>query len=124
MKDVIMRFWAVIVGQAMGILFIIGVAGILPYVMFNWDKYRDKQKDAQFGLKIVVAAASCTFVVLAILFFRAMPIKDKVTPEYVELAIRWLIGVDLFCLSFIVCQQGGLTRSVFLPVFFLIPAAY
>jgi len=34
------------------------------------------------------------------------------------------ICVDLLGLLFIVCQQGGLSRSMFLPVFFLIPAAY
>ena len=124
MDDVIMLFWAVIAGQGMGIFFIIVCAGILPYVLCKWNEDSNKQKAAQFGLRIVAIVALCTLAVTIILIIRAMPFSDKVTSEYVESAICWLIGVDLVCLLFVVCQQGGLTRSVFLPVFFLIPTAY
>lgn len=43
---------------------------------------------------------------------------------WIDLVLLSYVGFDLSLLLFLICQQGGLCRSMFLPVFFLIPTAY
>lgn len=51
-------------------------------------------------------------------------IRTKLEQFHVDIILLAYVVVDLVILLRLVCQQGGLCRSMFLPVFFLIPTAY
>jgi hypothetical protein len=50
--------------------------------------------------------------------------EDPEKHRYVDIMLLLFVVFDLFLLLFLVCQEGGLCRSMFLPVYFLIPTAY
>ncbi len=49
---------------------------------------------------------------------------DPLDHPYIDKILLTYVGIDLLLLLLLVCQEGGLCRSMFLPVFFLIPIAY
>lgn len=51
-------------------------------------------------------------------------IKKELTDRHVDLILILLVVVDTILTLLLVSQEGGLCRSMFLPVFFLIPTAY
>lgn len=129
MNDIMARFWAIMGGQCLGAIIIV-VAGILPYLGYGTDLDEKERKNTKLGLKIVGIAFLLVLVILifqfirALPFLRALPVGDKITDNFVENIFWWLIAVDIAALLFVVCQQGGLSRSAFIPMFFLMPAAY
>lgn len=46
------------------------------------------------------------------------------TQRNADIAIWTFVGIDICVLLFLVCQERGLCRSMFLPVFLLIPIVY
>lgn len=50
--------------------------------------------------------------------------QRKIKDGHTDIIMLGFVGVDLLLLLLLVKQEGGLCRSMFLPVFFLIPTAY
>ncbi len=123
MDDVTARFWAIMVGQCLGAIVIVG-AGVLPYLGYGANSCKKTRKDTLLGLTIVGIVFVFVLLMLIIQFVRAMPFEDKITNSFVENVLWWFLVADIIALLFVVCQQGGLSRSAFLPIYFLIPAAY
>jgi hypothetical protein len=61
----------------------------------------------------------CCAVPLSISF-----IKRELTDRHVDAVLILLVVLDTILTLVLVAQEGGLCRSMFLPVFFLIPTAY
>src|SRR5207247_8772534 len=59
-------------------------------------------------------------------FIQAARFGKRVALDHgaVDVSIVSFVTLDITLLLFLVCQEGGLCRSVFLPVYFLIPLAY
>jgi hypothetical protein len=51
-------------------------------------------------------------------------IRRELTDRHVDIVLILLVVVDTILTLVLVSQEGGLCRSMFLPVFFLIPTAY
>ena len=119
------RFVAIIVGQLLGVLFFTGV--ILPFINYGKLENEIHRSDIMLGLKMIGIAGGILFLVLVVglcvVLFLAKQ-SGEFKHEHVDILLWAFVGVDLIVLLFTVCQQGGLSRSMFVPVFFLIPAAY
>ena len=120
------RFWAIIIGQLVGVLFFFA-AGIVPFIRYGQLPDQNTRHDIKVGLTVITILGGIVFLALVIglcwllcLAKRSGEHSDK----HVDYLLWAFVFVDLVGLLFAVYQQGGLSRSMFLPVFFLIPAAY
>lgn len=114
------RYWAAVAAQVAGINLFITV-GLLAFP-FN-------QPDITLGLKFIVGGmlVVLTLSLVAFIFpFRRTWRSEQraFIHEDVDLMIFALFLIDICVHTFLICQEGGLVRSMFLPVFFLIPIAY
>lgn len=116
-------FVAILGGQGLGVVLLVAV-GVVPFS--DYGKFKDDsiRKEIGYGIKIIRIFSAITLVALLVgyLIFRLLSIEHQ--QKYVGTMLWGFIFLDLVALLFVVCQQGGLSRSMFLPVFFLIPAAY
>jgi hypothetical protein len=114
------RYWAAVAAQVAGINLFIAV-GLLAFPF--------SQQDISLGLKFIVGGMLVVlmFSLVAFIFpFRRTWRRQHRTfiHEDVDVMIFALFLIDICVHTFLVCQEGGLVRSMFLPVFFLIPIAY
>lgn len=122
------RFLAAFVGQGMGILLLI-LVGWLPFSVYPTMPPEDQQVIA-VGLGMVKITFAALLIILVVTFIPAIRFRRKyktfegLPDGYVTKVIWIYLLVDMFFLLFLVCQQGGLCYSVFLPIFFLLPIAY
>jgi hypothetical protein len=111
------RFTAIITGQLLGVLLIF-LIGIFPF------QFGTAVAD---GLNLVRWAIGVTLLLTFIGwalkgYFSKKP--GGLTHGRVSVILWLFVLVDLVGLLFLVCQEQGLTKSMFVPAFFLIPAAY
>ena len=75
--------------------------------------------------RIYMAGSGIIILIVGLLWWRYEKAEDEKRYHfYVDIILRGFVLFDLVLLTFLVCQEGGLCRSMFLPVYFLIPTAY
>jgi hypothetical protein len=119
------RFIMVIVAQSGGflLLFILGT-GILP-TSLRLDM--PHAENIQVGFDFV-RWVSWRYVVVSLSILTLGVVTASLTRQFrhwhADLVLLLFVFVDIWFLLMLVYQQGGICRSMFLPVFFLIPTAY
>lgn len=111
------RFWAAVGAQTAGallLLFIGNVFGANPRVELS----------AGLGWIHRMAVMAIGALIVGLTLFKLAKRKCKDSHTCVDAVILTLLAFDIPIVSFLVCQQGGLSRSMFVPLFFLIPAAH
>lgn len=120
------RLWAVSIGQLLGVLLVFSV-GILPFIKYGNLPDKTHRDEVNYGLNMIILTG-LVVLILSVIAFTVLVIKSKQAQEYrhehIDCMLWFFVAIDLLGLTFIVCQQGGLSRSMALPAFFLIPAAY
>src|SRR5205809_5281245 len=114
------RFAAIVTAQAAGlaVLFLIANAAV-PV----------GRPDLAPGIRwIGYATVTLIIVSLAGVFLTfGLSKRQSGNGSFTDSAVNWTVILyllcDIFLLLFMVCQQGGLCRSMFVPIFFLIPIA-
>ena len=119
------RFVAINVGQLSGVLLFFSV--VFAFIGTGGPESEIHRSDINFVLKVIGIAGGFVFLALlvglcVVLFLVRQSGEFK--HEHVDGLLWAFVIVDLIVLLFTVSQQGGLSRSMFVPVFFLIPAAY
>jgi hypothetical protein len=114
------RYWAAVAAQ---------IAGINLFIAIGFLAFPSSKTELAFGLKCIVVGMLIVFTLsLATFippFLRAWRGKlAEFDHKDVDRMIFLLFLIDMGMHTFLVCQEGGLDRSMFLPVFFLIPIAY
>jgi hypothetical protein len=112
------RFAATIAAQVGGILLLLLVA--IPFPESQSDIVQGKQW-------IEIATVVIGFVLIlgiVLALRRAKKRGGSFNHPCADVAIWTYLIFDIPILLFLVCQQGGLCRSVLMPVFFLIPFAH
>jgi len=120
------RFWAITLGQLFGVLQLFAVV-TLAFTAYGQLPDQTLRNEINLGLKMIKITGGVALVALLLgsgyllyLYKQSGEFKH----EHIDLLLWAFVVIDLLCLLFVVCQQGGLSRSMALPVFFLIPAAY
>lgn len=117
------RYWAAAAAQ---------IAGINLFIAIGFLAFPSSKQEIEFGLRCIIVGMWIVFT-LSMFFFippflRAWRGKTEKIGEFdhkdVDRMILLLFLIDMGMHTFLVCQEGGLNRSMFLPVFFLIPIAY
>lgn len=112
------RFAATIAGQIGGLFVLLVVAIPFP----------ESQSDIIPGKQWMEIAEIVIFLVLLLGIFLALRHSRSCGGSFndpcVNIAITTYLVFDIPILLFLVCQQGGICRSVLMPVFFLIPIAH
>ena len=124
------RYVAVVVAQVGGLALL-----VINYFVFSSgpavELLPDDRPKFATGVACIFWATVVYFVVSSLIaafpFIRAI-IRSKrfALNEHfpVDVTVISFVSLDLAILLFLVCQEGGLCRSVFIPAFFLIPLAY
>lgn len=113
------RLVITIVAQALGFLLLF----ILGFGLLKDFSNADVLRGYNFIRSIAWSYLAATISISALMLLLAYQ-QRKFTHFYADLILLSYVGVDLVLLLLLVCQEGGLCRSMFLPVFFLIPTAY
>jgi hypothetical protein len=110
------RFWAAIGAQAAGALLLLSIGNVFPV----------GRTDLSEGLGWIhcMAAVAIAALVVGLLLFKVAKYRCKDSNTCVDTVILTILAFDIPIVTFLVCQQGGLSRSMFVPLFFLIPAAH
>jgi len=111
--------------QSLGffLLFVLGTG------TFEVPAQPDKvQPDLIRGLNFIVNISwvyliLSSLILIGLLFYAYIK-KGLDSHKPVDIMLLLYVGMDIVLLLLLVHQQGGLCRSMFLPVFFLIPTAY
>lgn len=123
------RFKATVWAQIAG--FSILVALLLVFGIRNRDVFNSgsDSKELWVGLSYIMMMISVYLVGTAVT--GAIPFLiawigggQPYTEKNADIAIWTFVGMDICVLLFLVCQERGLCRSMFLPVFLLIPIVY
>jgi cytosine/uracil/thiamine/allantoin permease len=119
MKDPGNRFWATVAAQTAGVLVLFFIA-----IMFDVGKKCDSILEP--GLQMIFIISFLVFLGLVLGFVRAFLPAQKCgfNDSCVDRALNTFLAVDIFFLTLLVCLEGGLTRSMFSPLFVLIPIAH
>jgi lysylphosphatidylglycerol synthetase-like protein (DUF2156 family) len=111
------RFLASATAQGGGIILLLMI-GILPF--------SNTQLNIALGVMWIIyamAATTCGLLIgIALAAYRARKL-GKLDHRCVDRAITIYLVFDIVIVLFLVCQEGGLCRSIFIPLFFLIPIA-
>lgn len=75
-------------------------------------------------MKQVFGYYSVLSLLVLLLLGALVYLQRRLKQWHVDTALLCYVVIDITLLLFLVHQQGGLCRSMFLPVFFLIPTAY
>ncbi|HBB96843.1 MAG TPA: hypothetical protein DC054_15805, partial [Blastocatellia bacterium] len=113
------RFWAVIAAQGLGVMLL-----ILIGIIFDMGP---KPVEAEAGLQYLWSIAFLALLGLVASFFVGfVPAhrKDLFEDVWVDKTIEILLYCDIPLLTILVCKQGGLSKSVFFPLFLMIPVAH
>ncbi|MCA1593570.1 MAG: hypothetical protein LC754_13155 [Acidobacteria bacterium] len=88
----------------------------------NQPSVRDGLEYIQSVERIYMAGSGIiVIIVISLLWLSNKPFVEQIN---VDIVLLCFVFFDLILLLFLVCQEGGLCRSMFLPVYFLIPNAY
>lgn len=120
------RFWAVSAGQGCGTLLLLVVVGV-SFLAYGKIKDENTRSEIWWGLKMILLVFLAVLVAGLGGFVKVFCIakeSGQFDHKIVDYMLWFFVAIDLLGLLFIVCQQGGLSHSMFLPVFFLIPTAY
>lgn len=104
-----------------------GLGFILLFVLGTGTFELTPQPDVVRGLQFIVnigwkyLGLSLVICLIILLLAAYRKVFDNFS---VDLMLLLFVGMDIVLLLLLVYQQGGLCRSMFLPVFFLIPTAY
>lgn len=119
------RFMMIIVAQSGGflLLFVLGT-GVLPT---GSDLKIEHAENVKLGFDFV-RWVSWRYVLVSIAILALGVVVASLTRAFkhwhADLVLLLFVGIDIWFLLMLVYQQGGICRSMFLPVFFLIPTAY
>ncbi len=117
------RLVAILGGQCIGVCLLIAV-GLVPFSDYGMFEDEHVRNEIGYGIKIIRIFSVITLVALLVGYIIIRCLSSELQQKYVNVFLWSFILLDLASLLFVVCQQGGLSRSMFLPVFFLIPTAY
>lgn len=120
---VVKRLSAILFGQCIGVILLI-LVGLVPFSNYGTLGDEAIRNDIGFGIKIIIIFFVIALLAFIVGFIIVKCLSDELQQKYVSTILWSFILLNLACLLFVVCQQGGLSRSMFIPVFFLIPAAY
>lgn len=112
------RFAAIFCGQILGVLILV-VVGIFPFSSTT-PAMATGLAVIKWTIGIALGTSVLGLVVISLPYKR----NGRLDHRSMNRALWLLVGVDLVALLFLVCQEGGLSRSMFFPMFFLIPAGY
>jgi N-acetylglutamate synthase-like GNAT family acetyltransferase len=109
------RFWAAIGAQAIGTLLLLFIGNVFSV-----------KEELSMGLVWIHCMAYTAFIALIIGLALAVWGRHKCRnmDSCADKAIITLLCFDIPIVLLLVCQQGGLTHSMFVSLFFLIPVAY
>jgi hypothetical protein len=109
------RFWAAVGAQVAGILLFLFIGNVFPV----------SHTELSEGLSWIHTMAYIAFgaLVVSLILGRLAKRWCKDFDSCVDKVISVLLIFDIPIVLFLVCQQGGLSRSMFVPLFFLIPVA-
>jgi hypothetical protein len=116
------RFWAAIAAQGLAVmlLFLIGFIFEIGYTSA-------KPISVESGLQYIWFIAFLILIGLVVGFFLGFaPAHRCGSFEHpcVDKTVMVFLYCDIPLLTFLVCIQGGLSKSMFFPLFFLIPVAH
>lgn len=118
------RLLGILAGQVAGWMLLMSMV-LFPFTGRDVD---DTKKNAlNYGLKIIkIIIATIGILSLGFFFFmyRKIGSLNEFKDTHIDQVLWAFVIIDLFCLLVLVCQQGGLAHSMFLPIFFLIPSAF
>lgn len=111
------RFFAVAAAQFGGVLLLLFI-GLIPFA--------EGQPNLAIGIRWIIYSMATTAgaLILAMVITRHRAKKlQGIDDVAADRAINLFLIVDIPVVFFLVCQEGGLCRSIFIPLFFLIPMA-
>jgi hypothetical protein len=113
------RFQATVWTQVGG--FLIFVVLLLVFPLTNKEILKGLTYIERDILLYVVGTVGIYLSPFCLAYFRECETYDELN---VDIGIWLFVTLDICVLLFLVCQETGLCRSMFLPVFLLIPIAY
>jgi hypothetical protein len=124
------RYVAVVIAQIGGLAIL-----VINYFVFSVGPAVEPPPDIRLvinaGVATIFWATIIYFLLSALIagypFIRAVRLRAKDalnSHNAVDVTVISFVTLDIAILLFLVCQEGGLCRGVFIPVFFLIPLAY
>jgi hypothetical protein len=124
-----LRFWATIAAQVAGMLLLFFIGTI--FEIFS-DPTAPERPAIAGGMHAIFIIAFCVLIGLILgvcLSYKFAGKCQGVKHFYdhhpcVDKMLGTFLIVDIPLLTLLVCLQGGLTRSIFFPLFFLIPVAH
>jgi len=110
------RFWLAVGAQGAGILLLLSIGNVFPA----------GQTDLSTGLDWIHIMGFLGLGALVVGFLSSLVAKRWCQEAHscVDSTIITFLLFDIPIVLFLVCQQGGLSRSMFVPLFFLIPGAH
>jgi hypothetical protein len=112
------RFAATIAAQIGGLFILLLVAIPFPSSATNVGDGKEWMEIAEVLILLVLLLG------IGLAFKRSRKCGGSFDDPCVNVAISTYVICDIPILLFLVCQQGGICRSVLMPVFFLIPIAH
>jgi hypothetical protein len=119
------RFWATIAAQTGGVLLLFFMA-----IIFDVGSIFERERpcgEIEVGVQWIFIIASLVFAGLVVGFYRGFKHAhecNEFNDSCADRALMTFLYVDIPLLTTLVCLQGGLTRSMFSPLFGLILAAH
>ncbi len=123
------RFWATIGAQVGGffLLFALAIVFLLTHAPNEQEgqvEFTAGTRSILWALVLYVVASLVATAPSVIQIIKSGKTVSQIEHAPVDRLIYFYLSIDIFILTVLVCQQGGLCTSPFLPVFFLIPTAY
>jgi hypothetical protein len=118
------RFLAVFAAQGLGVglLFVIG----LVFELFYKSAKPIGVAEGVEYIWFIAVLVLIVWVVGSLVGF--IPARCKKVKEFEDAWVDWTVRTFLYCdillLTILVCKQGGLSKSVFFPLFLMIPVAH
>jgi len=103
------------------------VLGFMLLIILGMFTFPSGQEDIARGLDFIKHCAICYLAISVLIPLGPLVyayFRRRLCHIQVDIILLSYVASDLLILLFLVHQQGGLCRSMFLPVFFLIPTAY
>jgi|ERR1044071_663292 hypothetical protein len=124
-----LRFWATVAAQVAGILLLFFI-GIIFEVFADPTDHMRRMAVAS-GMHAIFIIAFLVLLGLVFGVYLSFNLAKKcggVEHFYDDPCVDKMLGaflvIDIPLLTILVCLQGGLTKSIFFPLFFLIPVAH
>jgi hypothetical protein len=103
------------------------IFGLVLLVLLTFLSFQSWDSNISYGFDFIGKVTEwyliASFIIPALAAI-IMGIKRRFGHGYVDFILLSYVACDTFFLLLLAYQQGGLCRTMFLPVFFLIPTAY